>query len=115
MSSPLHGQTCLVTGGGGFLGRNLCQALLAAGCNVRVLDRIAQPSDLENVTWIQGDLTNANDVERALSGVQIVFHTAAIIETITHAPQWFKTQVWNVNVEGTRALIEACQRHHVQR
>ncbi|WP_027134575.1 NAD-dependent epimerase/dehydratase family protein [Geminicoccus roseus] len=74
----------LVTGGAGFIGRYLCEDLLAQGHRVRVLDSLVPqvhgdtepllPSDIE---FMEGDVRDADLVRRALSGVDGVFHLAA--------------------------------------
>jgi UDP-glucose 4-epimerase len=70
---------CLVLGGGGFIGKHLCEGLLARGYPVRVLDR--PHLDLEDarllasrVEWLEGDFTNAVDVAAAIEGCRWVFH-----------------------------------------
>lgn len=70
---------CLVLGGGGFIGKHLCEGLLAKGYAVRVLDR--PRLDLEDaaflasrVEWLEGDFTNVADVAAALEGCRWIFH-----------------------------------------
>ncbi len=97
----------LVTGGGGFLGLELVKQLLAAGYRVRsfarqhhaVLDRLG-------VASVRGDLTHAEAVQRAVQGVDIVFHVAA------RAGVWGKRQLYyDTNVIGTQHVVAACLRH----
>lgn len=71
--------TPLVLGGGGFLGAHLTASLLAAGHSVRVLERPgrARPAELSanaGLDWQEGDFSHAEDVRRALEGVDTVFH-----------------------------------------
>lgn len=70
---------CLVLGGGGFIGSNLCAALLADGQAVRVLEypHVAgqcQPDIRQRIEWIEGDFTNPSDVDAAVVGCDAVFH-----------------------------------------
>lgn len=68
----------LVTGGTGFLGRHLVAALRAGGRDVRVLARASSDvAGLGDVEVVRGDVTSRADLERALEGVQRVFHVAA--------------------------------------
>lgn len=70
---------CLVLGGGGFIGKHLCEGLLAKGHQVRVLDRPHLDLDdarslASRVEWLEGDFTNEVDVAAALAGCRWVFH-----------------------------------------
>ncbi|MEZ4325864.1 MAG: NAD-dependent epimerase/dehydratase family protein [Polyangiales bacterium] len=110
--APLDGLRCLVTGGAGYLGQNLARALLARGCTVHVLDTVdgaqAAPelAGHERVQWFVGDIRKEADVRAACEGVDVVFHTAALIELARRAPESFKALVRGVNIEGTRVLVQ---------
>ncbi len=74
---------CLVLGGGGFLGSHVCEALLAHGHNVRVLERPRLKLDMNTpgeskycskIEWIEGDFTNQTDVQAAVENMELVFH-----------------------------------------
>ena len=83
MASP---SVFLVTGGAGFIGSHLVEALLAEGHRVRVLDNFSTGSranlgfarDNRRLEVIRGDLRNLATVERAIRGVAAVFHQAAM-------------------------------------
>jgi nucleoside-diphosphate-sugar epimerase len=76
--------TYLVTGGAGFIGSHLVDALAAAGHEVRVLDNFStgDPANLDgvagNVDVIEGDITDPDAVQMAMRGVEVVFHQAAL-------------------------------------
>jgi 2-alkyl-3-oxoalkanoate reductase len=79
----LAGQTVLVTGGAGFLGRHLVALLLAQErVSVRVLalphERLPEGWG-ERVTVVRGDITEPGDVSRAAEGCQTLFHLAALV------------------------------------
>ena len=103
--------TLLVTGGGGFLGKNLVRRLLDRGEKVRVLARGAYP-ELEawGVECVRGDVADANDVERAVVGAQSIFHVASRVGYWGDYTEYERT-----NVGGTTHLIEAARRHGVRR
>jgi len=76
--------SCLVTGGAGFIGSSIVRALLARGDRVRVIDNFFS-GKRENLTevagdieLIEGDVRVEADLQRALAGVELVFHEAAI-------------------------------------
>jgi UDP-glucose 4-epimerase len=77
-------KTCLVTGGAGFIGSGIVRALLSRGDKVRVLDNFfsGKRENLAEVAGdielIEGDIRSEADLERALAGVELVFHEAAI-------------------------------------
>ena len=75
---------CLVTGGAGFIGSHIVRGLLNAGHSVRVLDNLCtgHRNNLEEVSdrieFIEGDVTDPIACKEALSGVERVFHQAAL-------------------------------------
>jgi UDP-glucose 4-epimerase len=70
-----HRPSCLVLGGGGFLGTNLCRRLAAAGHRVRAFGRRCLfPEAVEGVEWYQGNFSDAVALAAALETYEIVFH-----------------------------------------
>jgi len=114
-TSPLDGKRCLVTGGAGFLGRNLVTALRAKGCPVHVLDTAPSPRPQEGVRWFQGDVRSHADVLAACEGVDTVFHTAAVIEALTHARRSVVHAIESINVGGTQNVVRVARRTGVRR
>jgi UDP-glucose 4-epimerase len=77
-------RTFLVTGGAGFIGSHIAQALLARGDRVRVLDNLStgNPANIKvlgkDVEFIEGDITNEATVAAAVKDVDCIFHEAAL-------------------------------------
>jgi len=76
----------LVTGGAGFIGSHVCEALLAEGVEVRVLDAVLpaawgdrRPDEQLGVEVVRGDVRDAEAVRKALAGVGAVLHEAAMV------------------------------------
>ena len=99
----------LVTGGAGHLGNVLVRELLARGERVRVLvlpgedTRSLEGVDVERV---DGDILDRESLARAMEGVDVVFHLAALV-SITEEKSYLLQEV---NVEGTRNVIEMIQK-----
>ena len=113
--SPIDGTTCLVTGGGGYLGRNLVAALRAKDCTVHVLDMAPSPEPEPGVHWFQGDVRNEVDVIAACKGVDTIFHTAAVIEALTRPRRSVAREIESINVGGTKNVIHVAQSLGVRR
>jgi nucleoside-diphosphate-sugar epimerase len=94
----------LVTGASGFVGRATCEELQARGHEVVALVR-RPGSEPPGATALPGDLTDASSLQQALiaSRPDCVVHLAAEI-----ASQRDARKVWEVNVEGTRRLLDGC-------
>ncbi|MDA8228419.1 MAG: SDR family NAD(P)-dependent oxidoreductase [Desulfitobacterium hafniense] len=114
----------LVTGAGGFIGSHLTEALVRRGCTVRAfirynsrngrgnLEDIA-PEVLENVEIIAGDLRDADVIERAVKGCDVVFHLGALVG-IPYSYQ-NPREVVEANILGTLNVLTAARDHGVKR
>ncbi len=100
----------LVTGYGGFLGREIVRQLCEAGFSVRGFAR-QRYADLEQLGLeiVQGDITNRAQVISAVSGCDAIVHTAAI------AGVWGPwDKYYRINTAGTSHIVEAAVRHKVR-
>jgi nucleoside-diphosphate-sugar epimerase len=112
-------RSALVTGGAGFIGSHLVDRLLAAGWGVRLLDdfssgREANVAHLNGrAELIRGDLRDRERLAKALDGVEVVFHQAAVPSVPRSVAEPERTN--DVNVTGTLGLLEAARRAGVRR
>jgi UDP-glucose 4-epimerase len=111
----------LVTGGAGFIGSHLVEALVRRGDQVRVIDDLST-GRLENLAslepggvrsgapleFLEGSITSSSDCASACEGVEGVLHEAACVSV----PRSFEDPIgtYSVNVMGTLRLLEAARR-----
>ena len=101
----LTNTTVLITGGAGFIGRHLCEALLSRGYEVRILDALIEQVHNGQVTLrsdaelIVGDVRDETMADRALRGVDAVVHLAA--EVGVGQSMYEMADYTNVNSRGT--------------
>ena len=102
----------LVTGGAGFIGSHVCEALRARGDDVRVLDDLSTghrenlPPDVDLVV---GDIADPAAAFRATEGVAGVFHLAAIASVERGVKDWLGSH--RANLTGTISIFDAIRRH----
>ena len=111
VKTSFDGKRALVTGGAGFIGSHLCEALVAAGCGVTVLDDLST-GRAENlpggVRFVNGSVSRPDVVADAVSGCDFVFHLAAMVSvpaSIADPQGCFER-----NVVGTDCLVRAAAR-----
>ncbi|MBX3262416.1 MAG: SDR family oxidoreductase [Labilithrix sp.] len=109
----------LVTGGAGFIGSSIAEKLLASGERVRVLDDFStgRRSNVEGlkgeVEIVEGSIVDAALVERAMKGVEVVFHEAAIPSVARSVDEPQASML--ANVQGTTVVLDAARRAKVRR
>ena len=116
--SALAGRAVLVTGGAGFIGSHLVDALVAAGARVRVLDDFSS-GRRENlaaagtrVEVVEGDVCDDRALDHALAGADTVMHLATrCVRLSLSDPE----DVHRVNSHGTLRVLLAARRHGARR
>lgn len=109
----------LVTGGAGFIGSHLVDALLEKGHAVRVLDDLSTgklvnlPTGRSGLEFIEGDVADAAVVERAMTGCQAVVHLAAVASVQASVDDPVRTH--QSNFIGTLNVCEAMRLAGIQR
>jgi nucleoside-diphosphate-sugar epimerase len=110
------GIVALITGGSGFLGTAIVREILEDSSPVqvqelRVFDLNPMSKQVDNrLRFLQGDVRNKEAVEEACQDVDLVIHSAAIVDWGTKS----ETEILAVNYEGTRNVIEACTSNGVK-
>jgi dTDP-glucose 4,6-dehydratase len=115
-------QKVLVTGGAGFIGSNYVHYALTHHPNwqIVVLDKLTYAGNLDNlkdvsdrIIFIQGDIANPEDVEKAVNGVDAILNFAAeshVDRSLRDPLPFIRT-----NIEGTLILLEAARKHQIKR
>jgi UDP-glucose 4-epimerase len=113
------GRRALVTGGAGFIGSHLTDALLEQGWSVRVVDDFSSGRQ-ENlaqaegrIELIQGDFADPALAARAVEGVEVVFHQGAVPSVPRSVEEPVRTN--RVNVDGTLLVLQAAREAGVRR
>lgn len=111
----------LVTGGAGFIGSNLCEAILDMGYSVTCLDdfstgkeeNIAEFLNNKNFKLIKGDIRNIEICEKACEGIDYVLHQAAwgSVPRSIEMPLVYE----EVNIKGTLNMMDAARKNGVKR
>lgn len=111
----------LVTGGAGFIGSNLCEAITDMGYQVRCLDNLStgkienvnRLKDRENYTFIEGDIRDLDTCMKACEGVDYVLNQAAwgSVPRSIEMPLYYE----EVNIRGTLNMMEAARQQGVKK
>lgn len=113
--------TFLVTGAAGFIGSNLCEAILEKGCKVKALDDLSTGkqanvdlfADNPGYTFIKGDIKDPQTCMDACEGVDYVLHQAAwgSVPRSLEMPQFYCKN----NIDGTLNMLEAARQKGVKK
>ncbi len=112
-------QRVLVTGGAGFIGSHLSQALAAKGCRVTVLDNLSS-GYLENleafrkdIDFVEGDIQDKDLLMQVTRDCDVVFHQAAVVSVTKTVEKPVESTL--VNDLGTLSVLEAARQNSVKR
>jgi dihydroflavonol-4-reductase len=106
-------KTALITGGSGHVGANLVRELTVRDYKVRCIDFDGDHRAFDGYTveLIKGSVTDIESLDKAFAGVDVVFHTAAIISL----ERKNKNLIRSVNVDGTKNVCEVALKHNVKK
>ena len=103
----------LITGGCGFIGSHIAEALVAEGHRVRVFDNLAT-GHLENlngfadrVEFVRGDIRDPAALQAAMQGIEFVFHEAALVSVAISVEQPEEND--SINIRGTLNVLQAAR------
>jgi UDP-glucose 4-epimerase len=119
MDLPFSGSMkVLVTGGAGFIGSHITEYFVEAGHTVRILDNLAtgflrNVPRCDNVEFIQGEICDSSTIEKAVSGMDYVFHEAALVSVPLSCER--PAEAFKINTLGTLKVLQACVKAHVEK
>lgn len=118
-NSKFEGKKCLITGGAGFIGSHLVDALVELNADITILDDLSGGT-IDNVfhqknkiKFIQGSILDHSLLLHAINGCQFVFHLAALgsVPRSIETPEVYQ----EVNVMGTFEVLEAARKANVEK
>ncbi len=106
----------LVTGATGLVGSAVTRRLLRENHTVSALFRAGSDRSLladvdDQVNWVEGDILDIPSLEGALTGIDYVIHTAAVVSFVPRD----KDMMYKVNVEGTANVVNVCLHHNISK
>ncbi len=116
--STLKDKSVLVTGGAGFIGSHLVEELVTRDCEVKVLDVLSRGTldhiqpliDKGKIIYIDGDIRYKDVVDKAMQGVDYVFHEAA---TNINRSLVYPEESFDVNFKGSQVVFKSALDHNV--
>ena len=109
----------LVTGGAGFIGSHITERLVKLGARVTVLDNFSTGSrkNLDHIkndiSVIEGDISNIETCNQAAQNQQVIFHLAALVSVPESVEN--PEKCYAINIEGTKNLLLAAAKNNVPR
>lgn len=119
----MNPKSYLVTGGAGFIGSHLVEALLTEGCHVRVIDDFSSGNELNlsslpsvlpgKLEIIRGDIRDAQTLNLSMQGVEGVFHLAALVSVPLSIEK--PDLSFDINCRGTQLVLDSARKNRVKR
>jgi len=108
----------LVTGGAGFIGSHIAEYFAKNGDTVRIMDNLATGFiqniiPHKNIKFIQGDICDYFSVEKAIAGIDYVFHEAALVSVPLSCER--PAEAFRINTLGTLNMLQACVKAEVDK
>ena len=109
----------LITGGAGFIGSHLVDAILGNGTNIIVLDNFSTGSstNLDHLTnkikLVECDISQAGKWQELFENIDNVFHLAALADIVPSIEK--PDDYYQSNVNGTFNVLEACRKHKIKK
>lgn len=118
--SQLKSSAVLITGGTGSFGKTMLLDLLDKGCpEIRILSRDEEKQDMlrttlrsANIDYYIGDIRDRDSVDRAMAGVDCVFHAAALKQV--PSCEFFPIEAVRTNIQGSENVIRSATMHKVR-
>jgi nucleoside-diphosphate-sugar epimerase len=115
----VHFDHALVTGGAGFIGSHIVDALVESGCKVSVIDNLSTghianiSHQKDRIQFFEGDIRDRELLLKISQGCDVVFHEAAVVSV----PQTVEAPVESamINELGTLNILEAARANHIRR
>ena len=104
--------TVLVTGGGGFIGKEVCKLLLKNNYKVRSFDLIKNPNNRIDSNF-NGTILDPIEISNAVKGCDYVIHLAASLGVANTEKN--RLECLHINIQGTLNVLEACVKHKVKK
>ena len=115
----LNNKSILITGGAGFIGSHLADALLEIENDVIVLDNFStgRPQNLEHIRekiqLVECDISQRSKWQNLFKNVDWVFHLASLADIVPSIEK--PDEYYQSNVNGTFNVLEACRKHDVKK
>jgi nucleoside-diphosphate-sugar epimerase len=119
----MNPKSYLVTGGAGFIGSHLVEALLTEGCHVKVIDNFSSANELNLSSFpsvlpgkleiIRGDIRDAQILNLSMQGVDGVFHLAALVSVPLSIEK--PDLSFDINTRGTQLVLELARKNRLSR